>query len=145
MGSVIDYDRAACLCGAGAPDYFAAVSVNADGTEALWLVSKDHLGADNPDSGDANQPHEQLGPLPQAVRERIRAAGRARCGRPTASGRPCRTQVAQAGDGCRHHGGPRPLRCWSCGQAMEKQVGQWGCYGCGDGGQWTPAEWVVQR
>lgn len=98
-GSLIDYERAASLCGAGQHEYFAAVCVADDGTELLWLVSKSELASDHPRAGDPNQPHEKLGRLPREVRERLWL----RCGQPCQKGRPCRARVGRPGAACHHH------------------------------------------
>ena len=103
-GSLIDYERAACLCDVGQPDYWAAVCVTASGEDVLWLVCKDELGAEHPRCGSSDQPHERLGPLPLEVVRGITISRRThRCGRRTKSGAPCRTPVARPGDGCAWH------------------------------------------
>ncbi|HTX95222.1 MAG TPA: hypothetical protein VME67_10465 [Mycobacterium sp.] len=104
MGSLIDYDRSACLCDVGLPEYAAAVCITPDGEDVLWLISKTELAAEDTRCGTAKQHHEGLGRLPQAVRDRI-WGDQLRCGRPTASGRPCRHRVAQPGRTCAHHRG----------------------------------------
>jgi hypothetical protein len=133
--SLIDHDRAVCLCDVGAPDYLAAVCITSDGDDALWLVSKTELDAENPRCGNANQRHEKLGQLPVAVRERIWGDS-LRCGRPTHAGRPCRIRVGTPGDPCGTHAKPR---CSGCGQLMFNQGGVWGCFGCYPN-CWTAAE-----
>jgi hypothetical protein len=103
-GSLIDYERTACLCDVGQPDYWAAVCVTASGEDVLWLVSKDELSADHPRCGSADQPHEQLGRLPQHVAHRLHARPVHRCGRPTkTTGRPCRIEVTRPGEPCGLH------------------------------------------
>jgi hypothetical protein len=84
-------------------------------------VSKSELDADNQRSGDADQPHEQLGPLPALVRAKIAHLGVPHanywhqdddgnwltvylCGRPTRKKRPCQIEVDQAGGACQFHG-----------------------------------------
>lgn len=100
-GSIIDFERAASLCGAGQHEYFAAVCVADDGSEWLWLVSKTELGKGNPAHGNGQQPHEKLGRLPDWVRARIWL----RCGRSCQDGRPCRARVSRPGAACHHHRG----------------------------------------
>lgn len=101
MGSLVDYERSACLCDVGAP-YLAAVCVTADGEDVLWLVSRTELDAEQPRCGNAEQPHEQPGRLPQAIRDRI-WGDRLRCGHPLPNGRPCRHRVAEPGRSCHQH------------------------------------------
>jgi hypothetical protein len=135
-GRVIDPARTVCLCDAGDTDYVATVAVDHEGAETYWLAHKELLGCDDADCGDENQPHEKLGRLPAAVRDRIWGDA-LRCGRPTASGRPCRIRVTNAGDPCGTHAKPR---CAGCGQLMYWQCGTWGCFGCHPNRYWTPAE-----
>jgi hypothetical protein len=108
-GSLIDYERAACLCDVGQPDYWAAVCVTASGEDLLWLVSKDELGAEHPRCGTADQPHEQPGPLTSRWAARV-ALAPLRCARPTKSGAPCRTPIARPGDACGWHRTTTPER-----------------------------------
>jgi hypothetical protein len=103
-GSLIDHERSACLCGAGAPDYVAAVCVTPAGDDVLWLVSKVELDSEHPVCGEANQRHEKLGRLPLVVRERIWGDS-LRCGRPNRRGQPCGHRVAEPGDACGQHRG----------------------------------------
>jgi hypothetical protein len=107
MCSLIDWERSACLCHAGAPDCMAAVCVTEDGETVLWLVSATELGADQPRAGNPNQPHEKLGRLPQSVRDRIWGDS-LRCGRPRSNGQPCRTRVNEPGQVCSFHQGLAP-------------------------------------
>lgn len=99
---LIDPDRSAHLCDAGSPGFTAAVCVRPDGRDALWLVDRAELSAEHPRHGNGDQPHEQLGPLPDRYRLGVRCTP-IRCGRPTATGRPCRTPVHRPGDGCHWH------------------------------------------
>jgi hypothetical protein len=115
--SLIDHDRTACLCDVGAPDYLAAVCVTPDGEDVLWLVCKTELDAEDPRCGNANQRHEQLGRLPQTVRDRIWGDA-LRCGRPTATGKPCRQRVAEPGRSCGVH-----CDGWSCGKCRSCYLG----------------------
>jgi hypothetical protein len=110
-GSLIDYERTACLCDVGQPNYWAAVCVTDTGEDVLWLVCKDELGAEHPLCGSPDQPHEQLGPLALEFVRRITISRRTRthrCGRPTKAGAPCRTPVARRGDACARHRRPAP-------------------------------------
>jgi len=136
-GSLIDYERSACLCDVGAPDYVAAVCVASGGEDVLWLVSKTEFEAEDPRCGNANQRHEQLGRLPATVRDRIWPP--IRCGRPTSSGLPCRIRVGEPGRPCGTHAKPR---CDGCGLLMYCQGGTWGCFGCHPSGRgyWNPSE-----
>ncbi|BDB42840.1 MULTISPECIES: hypothetical protein [Mycobacterium] len=101
-GSLIDYERSACLCDVGAPDYLAAVCVTNAGDEVLWLVSKTALAGGRAQHGDPSQPHEGLGRLPATMRERIWGDS-LRCGRPTSAGQPCRQRVKEPGLACGLH------------------------------------------
>lgn len=88
----------------------------ADGFDLGWAISPDGerwpvivdrrlagtttvaLGADQ--AGDL-APHERLGPPPTTAREPDRADRT--CGRPTASGSPCRIETWPRGAACYHH------------------------------------------
>lgn len=106
---LIDPDRTRCLCDVGAPDYLAATAVSADGSAHLLLAEVDFIGDENTryDPTCRTVAHEQLGPLPLGVVQRITIAQRAHrplCGRPTAaSGRPCRLPATQPGGTCHFH------------------------------------------
>lgn len=105
MSVGIDWDHAACLCDAGAPDYVAAVCVNADGQEVLWLVNMPVLeghGCEVTHGSSSQAWHEGLGELPEFWRSRVLWAG-PRCGRPRVDGQPCRQQVREAGLACCFH------------------------------------------
>lgn len=104
MTSLIDWKKSACLCGDGLPDYVAAECVNQDGTTSFWLVSKEHLDAEDAPAGNPNQSHEKLGRLPGLVRDRI-WGDRLRCGRPRYDGQPCRQRVKEPGQPCGQHSG----------------------------------------
>jgi hypothetical protein len=117
-GSLIDHERSACLCDAGAPDYLAAVCVNPDGQDVLWLVFKTELDAEHPRQGKANQLHEYTGRLPQVVRDRIWGDS-LRCGRPRWDGKPCRQRVKEPGQPCSTHGGPGPAYSSICGRLRQ--------------------------
>jgi hypothetical protein len=101
-GPIVDPQRSTCLCDAGAPDYVAAVCVTPDGEDVLWLVSKSELHAEHPRCGVAQQRHEQLGRLPQWIRERVWGE-LLRCGRPRGNGQPCRSRVLIPGRPCSFH------------------------------------------
>jgi hypothetical protein len=100
--ALIDWERSACLCDVGAPGNSVAVAVTADGRDVFWLVDEAELHAEHPRHGNADQPHEWTGPLPDRWRHRI-AAAPFRCGRPRADGRPCRQAVKAAGRPCCWH------------------------------------------
>lgn len=93
--------RSAFLWDVGLPHFAAAVTVDADGHDKLWVLSAAAMDEDLPDVGDPDQPHEKLGRLPAAIRDRI--WGVFRCGRPTRSGQPCRIRVAESGGACGSH------------------------------------------
>ena len=104
-GPIIDFERCACLCDAGQHDYFAAVAVDRDGKDELWLVSIDALNRDGADHGDPEPDHERLGRLPRRIHDRIwppKTSG-PRCGRRTKTGRPCRNFVDEPGTACMFH------------------------------------------
>jgi hypothetical protein len=88
--------------------YVLAWCVEGDGSRWPWLVST--TGDTDPDPaggcrcGQCVPAHERLGQLPWDVRERLQ--GYHRCGRPTASGRPCRQYVSEAGAACHVHQDP---------------------------------------
>jgi hypothetical protein len=103
---LLDETRSACLCDVGAPEFIAATAVAADGAEHLVLVLRDAIG-DADVVYDANCPaveHESTGKLPGGWRERV-WGDLARCGRPTASGQPCRRIVGTPGESCTQHRG----------------------------------------
>jgi len=108
-GALIDWDRSVCLCDAGAPGYVVAVCVTRSGDDVLWIVNADELDADNPRTGNADQPHEQTGPLPLDYVRRLTIATRQghqrghRCGRRTRSGTVCRSRVTDPGTACQWH------------------------------------------
>lgn len=106
-GASVDHERTACLCGDGLPGFWAAVCVTATGDDVLWLVSVDELDAEHPRHGDANQPHEQLGPLPAVWRRRLRIApnGEHLCAAFNKKGLPCGNTVLRAGERCLVHRG----------------------------------------
>lgn len=100
--TLVDHGRNVYLGDVGLPDYFAATCVTSSGGEELWLVNAAVLGVENADHGCGDQPHEQLGPLPDRWRTRTLLAPY-RCGRPRADGRPCRQYVGAAGSACGWH------------------------------------------
>jgi hypothetical protein len=101
IGPLIDPDRTVCLCDVGDPDYIATVTVDIHGNDKYWLCHRDLLG-DVADIGNSNPRHEQLGRLPQHVRDRI-WGDRLKCGRPRGDGLPCRQRVTVPGRSCPHH------------------------------------------
>ncbi|WP_460359035.1 hypothetical protein [Mycobacterium sp. ZZG] len=101
--ALVDRERSACLCDVGSAGYVLAVAVTDDGYDTFWIVDESELHAEQPTHGNANQPHEQVGALPERWRERVAWSAPFRCGRPTKKKRPCRMPVAQAGDACEFH------------------------------------------
>lgn len=100
--ALVDWERSACLCDVGAPGHSLAVAVTDDGRDVLWLIDD----AEHPRQGDSRQPHEQLGPLPRSVADRIRRRGpdAARmCAGYNKRGLPCKLPVARPGDRCLFH------------------------------------------
>jgi hypothetical protein len=133
--TLVDWERSVCLCDVGPVGYVLAVAVANDGADTLWIVDEAELYAERPRHGNADQPHEQIGPLPAVWRRRLH--GDPRCGAPTAAGRPCRMKVANHGEVCEVH---RKPRCDGCGQIMYHQAGGWGCFGCHPDRHWTPQQ-----
>ena len=101
----VDPHRTACLCDAGQPDYLAAVAIGPDGEQRLVLARRDAIGDSNVtyDGTCSDAVHEQLGPLPMEYVRRLTIASRARCGRRTKAGAPCRMRVDRAGQACEFH------------------------------------------
>lgn len=100
--TLIDGTRSAHLCDVGAPGFFVAMCVTADGSEEAWLVSESDLNVPGAPQGDPNQRHEQLGPLPDDWSAAVHSPYR--CGHPRATdGLPCRQAVRQAGQTCAWH------------------------------------------
>ncbi|WP_139114195.1 MULTISPECIES: hypothetical protein [unclassified Gordonia (in: high G+C Gram-positive bacteria)] len=104
---IIDPPTEIGLADVGLDGYTIAETVDRDGQRQAWIVARHHL-ADVDDHRDVDHgaveapPHERLGPLPDDLRDRV-AAVVLRCGRPTASGRPCRARVAEPGAACGAH------------------------------------------
>ncbi len=97
--SIIDWSRSAVL-----DTHSAVVSVNEDGSTALWLISR----TPSRDYGCACPqcaPHEQPVRLPADMRDRLHLI----CGRRTSAGHPCRTSVKRAGSACQWHRGQERL------------------------------------
>lgn len=67
--------------------------IEESGSETLWIVHEDH--ADETFKGRDFPPHELRGKLPEEFAVKVR---RARCGRMTRSGKPCRNLA-----NCRYH------------------------------------------
>lgn len=110
--ALFDWERSACLCNVGAPGHSVAVAVTDDGRDTLWIVDDAELHAEHPRCGNGEQPHEQIGPLPERWRERVAWSAAFRCGQPTKSGRPCRLPVDQAGGSCSFHRAASPDADW---------------------------------
>ena len=100
--SFVDFMRSACLADVDLPGYAIAWCVNSAGEDQAWLISEAELNIPGTTHGDGDQPHEQLGPLPDRWRYRV-ALAPYRCGRPRADGRPCRQFVGEAGRTCAWH------------------------------------------
>lgn len=66
-GRLVDHGRSVRLDDVGLPGYAAVVSVDQDGYDWLVLARLDDVGAEGQDVGDDDQPHEQVGPLPDDV------------------------------------------------------------------------------
>jgi hypothetical protein len=104
--ALVDWERSACLCDVGASGHSVAVAVDDDGRDVLWIVDEAELHAEHPRHGNSNQPHEQLGPLPKSVADRIRRRGpdvAHMCAGYNKQGQPCRLRVARPGDRCLFH------------------------------------------
>lgn len=115
---LLDRDRSASLWDVGAPGYLAAVGVDPDGEDVLWLVSEEHLGVKDAPHGNPDQRHERVGPLNEDLRYRIwnhqcaaltRRGPRCRNWVPKSSGPLCLAHAAEAeaeavsqGQRCRH-------------------------------------------
>jgi hypothetical protein len=104
---ITDPQREAPLDDVGLPCYTATVAVDRDGNETLWLAGRPLLGDRDADRGNPNPPHERLGRLPRHYRDAL-WGDQLRCGRPTASGRPCQARVAKPGDACGQHRASQP-------------------------------------
>lgn len=83
----------------------AAVCITSTGGTALWLIAHHGRIRDEDTVGCAClecAPHEHPDqPVPDVMRARLAAPPR--CGRPTATGEPCRTFVTRPGAACRWH------------------------------------------
>ena len=102
----VDFDRTACLCDSDGHAFFAAVVIDGDGEETLWLVHRPSLNVPGADHGNPYPTHELVGRLPGVIHQRVWGEG-TRCGRPTGLGRPCRNRVTEPGQACGLH---RPRR-----------------------------------
>lgn len=104
--NLLDQARSVCLCDVGLPNYLAATAVADDGSEHLLLALHDGINDHQVvyDHHCRNVAHEQPGRLPGGWRERVWGE-LARCGRPTASGQPCRRMVSTPGESCTQHRG----------------------------------------
>ncbi len=79
----------------------AVATIDPDGGRSYWILvpnGRNVVAVSTPD-------HEQAGPLPLTVLARVNMH---RCGRPTLSGKPCRTPVARHGLTCAHHRSTAP-------------------------------------
>lgn len=87
------------------PGWLAVEALAPDGERHLLLADEATLGDEPYYRWRPRAPHEELGPLPASVQQRL--AGQPRCGRTAKStGRPCRAFVARRGDPCTwHHAG----------------------------------------
>lgn len=74
------------------------------GETTLWLLRACVLDRDHQQHGRTDAAHEQLGPLPQIYRRRLRGVP-ARCGAARRNGQACRNVVARGADRCWHHDG----------------------------------------
>jgi hypothetical protein len=74
QANLLDLIHSVSLCGAGACGYLAGTVVAADGSTHLCLVQEAALGDETVlyDRNCADVGHEQVGPLPVAMRDRIR-------------------------------------------------------------------------
>jgi hypothetical protein len=103
----IDWARAAPLHDAGLPGHVVAWGVNCNGQAAAWLVDTDALFGGDVDCEVVSPWHEQLGPLPKMVADRIwrRAPEDAvhMCAGFNRRGWPCGLPVTRPGERCRFH------------------------------------------
>lgn len=104
-------DPAACrwLGDDGLAGFELAETIGPGGERKLWLLDTAQVGVPGVDLGTEEPEHESLGPLPERVRHRIRAAP-IRCGQPCADGHPCRIAVSRQGHVCGWHRNPRPAQ-----------------------------------
>lgn len=104
--TLVDRSRSACLCDVGLPGFSVAWGVAPNGDDVAWLVDEaEFLKGADAQQGNANQVHEQVGPLPAIWRHRIALAPH-RCGRARTDGRPCRQLVGAPGRTCAWHSEP---------------------------------------
>ena len=92
--------------------YWAVEAIGPDGARSVWLVLSGPEADGLPQGCGCRRcaEHEQEGPLPDQWANRIKdVLDKPRwspipvCGRPTATGKPCRNGVRQAGDACHWH------------------------------------------
>ena len=72
--AAVDLARSVCLCTYGAPGFALVVAVDADGVEHLVMAEVSGMNTDDGRDFDlrcAHVPHEQIGALPDVVRDRI--------------------------------------------------------------------------
>jgi hypothetical protein len=74
--------------------------VGADGQTSYWILRTPIRGGDSRHHGRPDAVHEQLGPLPANIRQRL--AVPTRCAAPRHDGLQCRNRVRR-GEHCRHH------------------------------------------
>lgn len=99
--TIVDRKRCVFLCDVGLVGYTNALCIDRRGDEKAWLIDEAVPGVPRTPHGDADQPHEQLGPLPAHWRHRL-ALAPFRCGRPRADGRRCQL-VGEPGRACGRH------------------------------------------
>ncbi len=91
----------------GGDDYAAVLALSSGGCFLPILLSRSAYrstdGGSYFDPWCADAPHEQYGPLPLKWQQRMDDAFTPRCGRPTKSGRACRSLVPEKGCACAHH------------------------------------------
>lgn len=99
---LIDSNRAAGLRDVGLPGHSAAVAINPDGSESLWIIDDKQVGKEGANHGNTGPRHELNGRLPAYVRERIWGDSLL-CGRRRPNGQACRQRVSDPGASCRRH------------------------------------------
>jgi hypothetical protein len=99
----VDWEQSRCLCDVGMPGWLLIEALAPDGERHLLMADEAVLGDEPYDRWRPRAPHEELGPLPASVQQRL-AGFQPRCGRTTKStGRGCRTPVARPGAACSWH------------------------------------------
>ncbi|WP_111510932.1 hypothetical protein [Mycobacterium kyogaense] len=103
--SYLDPARTRHLCDVGMPGYLLSIALEYEGTEQPLLVQLAtlfHPTRSTYQRGQDVAPHDQLGPLPERIQERV-ALSPLRCARQTKRGRRCRAIVHQPGTACARH------------------------------------------